>query len=116
MVFYIDGYGQPIEEYLPKNASYIGMLGNPDEKCITYDDISLAKIEEHKKIDEFLLCLVMNGTWWNCILFNSDGAKEIKAKYKGRVMLWYWITRERLKFCMHNLQYKEFLKEFPEKR
>jgi len=116
MVFYIDSRGEAIEEFLARNGEYIGILGSKTEKNITADDISLEKINERLKNDEFLLCLVMNGTWWVCVLFNnSDGAQEVKKKYKGKIMLWYWLSRQWLKFCMHNIQYKDFLREFPEK-
>jgi hypothetical protein len=40
----------------------------------------------------------------------------MKTKHKGKLMLWYWMPREKLKFCMHNFQYKEFIKEYPEKK
>jgi len=115
MVFYIDSRGTAINEYLAENCKYIGILGSKTTNNITPDDIALAKINEHLANNEFLVCLVMNSTWWVCILFNNaDGARELKEKYKGKIMLWYWITRDQLKFCMHHMQYKEFCKEFPE--
>ena len=117
MVFYIDARGQDIAEYLAENCEYIGILGSKTEKNITPADISLQKINEHLANDEFLVALVMNHTWWLCLLFNNvDGATEMKMKHKGKITLWYWMSRDCLKFCMHNLQYKEFLKEFPEKQ
>lgn len=115
MIFYIDAKGEGIDEFLADKGEYIGMLGSKTEQNITPNDISLERINEHLKEDKFLVCLVMNGAWWVCVLFNnSDGAQEIKQKYKGKIMLWYWLSREWLKFCMHHMQYKEFIKEFPE--
>jgi len=117
MVFYLDVRGQDINEFLAENCDYIGILGskNEDVKNITKEDISLDKINEHQEKNEFLVALIMNSTWWVCILFNADGAKEYKEKYKGKPTLWYWVSRDVLKFCMHHMQYKEFLREFPEK-
>ena len=113
MLFFIDAKGQSIQEYLAENCEYIGILGSSSEKNISPAEISVDRINEMMKQDKFLVCLIMNSTWWICILFNSDGAKEIKSKHKGKIMLWYWMTRDQLKFCMHHMQFKEFLKEFP---
>ena len=115
MDFYIDAKGEGIDEFLADNGEYIGMLGSKTEENISPDDISIEKINGRLKADEFLLCLIMNGAWWVCVLFNNaDGAQEVRSKYKGKIMLWYWLSRDRLKYCMHHMQYKEFLKEFPE--
>ena len=116
MIFYIDARGEGIDEYLAEHGEYIGMLGSKiKEDNMKPDAISIQKINEKLAQDKFLVCCIMNMTWWVCILFNNaDGAKEIKSKYKGKVMLWYWISRDCIKYCMHHMQYKEFLKEFPE--
>jgi len=114
MVYYIDARGENINEYLAENAEYIGMLGSKTEKNITAEDISLDKINERLKQDQFLVCCIMNGAWWICILFNNpDGAREIRTQHKGKLMLWYWMTRAQLKFCMGTMHYKEFEREFP---
>ena len=114
MIYYIDAKGESIDEYLASNAEYIGMLGSKTEKNITPADISLDKINERLKMDQFLVCCIMNATWWICILFNSpDGAKEIRTNHKGKLMLWYWMTREQIRYCMGSIHFKEFEKEFP---
>jgi hypothetical protein len=114
MVFYIDSRGCGIDEYLAGNGEYIGMLGNPSGDNISPSDISIEKINEKLNNNKFLVCLILNNTWWVCVLFNtSDGAKEVKSKYKGKQMLWYWLDREHIKRCLPNMQYKEFEKIFP---
>ena len=115
MVFYIDAKSDDIFDYLSENGEFIGTLGSTTSQNITPNDISIDKINEKLKEDKFLVCAIMVSTWWVCVLFNNaDGANEIKRKYKGKLMSWFWLSRENLKFCMHKLQYKEFLKEFPE--
>ena len=117
MIYYIDSRSVAINEYLAENCEYIGMLGSKTEQNITPADISLEKINARLAKDEFLVCCIMNSTWWICILFNNpDGAREIKENYKGKIMLWYWIKRDTLKQCMHHMQYKSFARDFPEKR
>jgi hypothetical protein len=114
MLFYLDAHSYTIQEYLAKVGTYIGMLGNPDGVNIKPQDISLNKIKEHEKNDEFSVCSILNGSWWIGILFNTqEGANEIKMKYKGKPMLWYWISRDNLKFCLPHMQLKEFEKIFP---
>lgn len=116
MVFYIDAPGKGIEEYLADHGEYIGLLGYENGKNITADDISIDKINKKLEEDKFLVCLIMNNTWWVCVLFNnSDGAKEINSKYKGKKMLWYWLERQFIKHCLPNMKYKEFEKIFPSK-
>ena len=114
MLFYIDAHGCGIDEYLAENGEYIGMLGNSNRTNISPADISIDKINEKLKEDKFLVCMILNNTWWVCVLFNtSAGAKEVKTKYKGKQMIWYWLSRECIKRCLPNMQYKEFEKIFP---
>ena len=114
MVFYIDAKGCETQEFIVDKGEYIGVLGNKNEKNISPSDISLEKIHEKLQEDKFLVCLILNDTWWVCIVFNnSDGANEIKTKYKGKQMFWYWLERKYIKYCLPNLQYKEFEKTFP---
>lgn len=117
MIFYLDARGQEINEYIADVGDYIGILSPSKENSnLKPDDISIDKINSHLAKDEFLVVVIMNQTWWVSLIFNNvDGANELKKKYKGKVMLWYWVKRENIKFCMHNMQYKEFLKIFPEK-
>lgn len=114
MLFYLDAHSISIQEYLADKGDYIGMIGSPENVNITAQDISLEKIQEHEKNNEFLICSILNGSWWVAILFNTpEGAAEIKSKFKGRTMLWYWLKRSDLKFCLHHIQNKEFDKLFP---
>lgn len=114
MVFYIDAKGCETQEFIADKGEYIGVLGNKNEKNISPSDISLEKIHEKLQEDKFLVCLILNDTWWVCIVFNnSAGANEIKTKYKGKQMFWYWLERKYIKYCLPNLQYKEFEKTFP---
>jgi hypothetical protein len=114
MVFYIDSKGKDIQEFIAENGEYIGTLGNKNDVNISPTDISLEKINEKLKDDKFLVCLILNDTWWVCVLFNnSDGANEIKTKYKGKQMFWYWLDRQWIKYCLPNIKYKEFEKIFP---
>lgn len=114
MLFYIDAHGQSIDEYLAENGEYIGLLGNKKGNNISPNDISIDKINEKLKEDKFLVCMILNNTWWVCVLFNtSDGAQEIKSKYKGKQMIWYWLERKYIKQCLPNMQYKDFEKIFP---
>lgn len=115
MVFYINARGKDTQEFIAENGEYIGVLGNKNEENISPADISLEKINKrYENEDKFLVCLILNDTWWVCILFNNaDGAKEIKLKYKGKQMYWYWLERKYIQFCLPNIQYKEFEKLFP---
>jgi hypothetical protein len=38
---------------------------------------------------------------------------EVKTKYKGKQMFWYWLDRKYIKDCLPNIKYKEFAKIFP---
>lgn len=114
MLFYLDAHSESIQEFLSREGEYIGALGTPEGATIKKDDISIDKINEHQANNEFLVCSIMNSTWWIGILFNTpEGANEIKTKYKGKVMLWYWLKREKLESCLHHMQLKNFNLEFP---
>lgn len=115
MLYYLDSRSEPIQEWLSENGEYIGIIGGADGNTITAKDISVEKIEEHKKERKFLVCAALVGTWWVAVLFNTpEGAAEVKAKYKGKPLLWYWIDKDKLEFCMHHMQLKYFKKEFPD--
>ena len=113
MLYYIDAHGESIQEYLAREGEYIGGIGIA-ENTLKKEDISLENIKTKQDDGIFLMCSVMNGSWWVGILFNTpEGAAELKAKYKGKPMLWYWIERDKLEACMHHMQLKNFNLEFP---
>lgn len=114
MLFYLDAYSESIQEFLSREGEYIGALGIAEAPTLKKDDISLEQIQKHQANGEFLICSIMNGSWWLGILFNTpEGAAEIKAKYKGKPLLWYWLKRDKLEHCMHHMQLKNFNLEFP---
>ena len=116
MLFYLDSRGESIQEYLAREGNYIGSVGT-EESTLKKSDISLENIIAKQNEDQFLVCCVMNGAWWVAVLFNTpEGAAELKAKYKGKPMLWYWVTRENIEYCLHHIQMKYFNLEFPKKQ
>lgn len=116
MLYYLDAPGESIQDFLANNGNYIGILGSKDDKNISPSDIALDKINEHLKNNEFLICCILNGSWWNALIFNtSEGAFELKTKYKGKPMLWYWLKRDKVEFCLPHMKLKQFEIEFNNK-
>ena len=91
MLYYLDSRSESIQEWLAENAEYIGIIGGAEGNTITSKDISIENV------------------------FNTpEGAAEVKSKYKGKPLVWYWLDKEKLEFCMHHMQLKNFKKEFPD--
>lgn len=113
MLYYLNSHGSSIQEYLAENGEYIGILGSKEDNNIKPSDISLDKINEHLLKNEFLVCCILNGSWWVALIFNTkEGATEIKLKYKGKPMLWYWVKRHKIEECLPHIKLKEFENEF----
>ena len=115
MIFYIEPKGTEILEYFAERGEYIGSLNSndPETKKIKKEDISIQRINEQLNIRKFLVCVIFFNTWQFCILANtSDGLNEIKTKYKGCQMFWYWLDEKYIQNCLPSIQYKEFKKIF----
>ena len=114
MVFYLEPKIEPLIEYLANRGEYIGTLNcEESEEKLTKEDVSFEKIQENLKQNKFLVVLIFNRTWELCILFNnSDGARELKSKFKECRMIWYWLDGKYMQDCLPHMQYKQFLKMF----